>query len=103
MDSADLDGDKNSAEPTPVDLDAHTRILCSVVDMGPYESGIGDYNCDRTTSLRDFASWPECMTGPGDPAPPWYAPGCEAFDVRHDGHVDLGDWAMLQNMFAYGQ
>jgi len=38
--------------------------LCGRVDMGPYEFGIGDYNCDQTIDLADFAAWEGCMTGP---------------------------------------
>ena len=56
-------------DPTPLllafdDLDGHTRILCDRVDMGVYEYGIGDFDCDGIVELGDFAAWEACMTGP---------------------------------------
>ena len=59
----------NAGDPDPFmvaayDLDGHTRILCDRVDMGAYEFGIGDYDCDRVVDLTDFTAWEACMTGP---------------------------------------
>ncbi|HNQ22270.1 MAG TPA: right-handed parallel beta-helix repeat-containing protein [Phycisphaerae bacterium] len=81
------------------DMDGHARLLCAVVDMGAYEFGIGDYNCDETVDLDDFASWTACMTGP-DQGP--YAAGCAAFDFEYDQDVDLSDWARFQNICVGG-
>ena len=78
------------------DLDGHARVLCAGVDMGAYEFGIGDYDCDRAVNLADFASWPACMTGP-DAGP--YGAGCEAFDFEFDDDVDLADFAAFQQTF----
>ncbi len=83
-------------EPGATDLDGHARVLCSIVDMGAYEFGIGDYDCDRSVDLLDYLSWPGCVTGPL--AGP-YADGCQAFDFDFDGDVDLLDFAGFQGVF----
>jgi hypothetical protein len=36
-DTADLDGDGDTTEPIPLDLDGNTRVFNGVVDMGAYE------------------------------------------------------------------
>ena len=78
-------------------LDGHARVLCGRVDMGTYEFGIGDYDCDEVVDLADLANWNACMTGP-DNGP--YNPGCEAFDFEFDGDVDLADLAEFQTLFG---
>jgi len=67
------------------------------VDIGAYEFGIGDYDCDQTVDLSDFANWSFCMTGPStaDSAVPQ---GCEAFDFNADSAVDLLDFAEWQSL-----
>jgi parallel beta-helix repeat protein len=97
LDGNDLDGDGDTGEPIPIDLDGHARVLCDVVDMGAYEFGIGDYNCDQVVDLTDFGSWPACMTGP-DGGP--YPAGCEAFDFEYDDDVDLEDFALFSQQFT---
>ena len=64
--------------------------------MGAYEFGIGDFDCNQTVNLLDFADWAACMHGPsGVP----YPEGCEAFDLRYDGFIDLGDYAFFLSVF----
>ena len=79
------------------DLDGHSRVLCSRVEMGAYEFGIGDYNCNQVIDLSDFASWPDCMTGPEGGS---YGAGCEAFDFEFDGDVDMLDFDQFQQIFS---
>jgi hypothetical protein len=86
-------GTNDVPELPEIDLDGHARVLCGIVDMGAYEYGIGDHQCDGVVDLGDFAAWGDCMTGP-DAGP--YADNCEAFDYEFDGDVDLLDFARFQ-------
>lgn len=88
-----------AAEPGETDLDGHARVLCERVDMGAYESGMGNFDCDLTLDLGDFAGWGSCMTGPGS-EPVVQLPGCEAFDFEFDGDVDIHDFAEFQRIFT---
>ena len=63
-DTTDLDNDANTAEPTPLDLAGHDRIMdgdcdeITVVDMGAYEFAFehfGDFDDDCDLDLPDFA------------------------------------------------
>ncbi|MGD2108695.1 MAG: right-handed parallel beta-helix repeat-containing protein [Phycisphaerae bacterium] len=68
------------------------RVLCGRVDMGAYEGAVGDADCDPAISLRDFAAFQQCFTGPTGGPP---ATGCEAFDFQYDGSVDLTDYSQV--------
>ncbi len=85
-------GDPNEIYLPLADLDGHARVLCDRVDLGAYEFGIGDYNCDQSVDLSDFSTWQSCMTGPGATSIP---AGCEAFDFNVDSTIDLRDFAGL--------
>lgn len=88
----------NAGDPTFVaqsgetDLDGHARVLCGLVDMGAYEFGIGDHDCDQAVNLNDFAAWSACMIGPLGKSPE----GCQSFDFNADADVDLADFAQFE-------
>ncbi len=84
-------------DPGETDLEGHARVLCDHVDMGAYDFGIGDYDCDHVVDLFDFEQWLACCTGPdGGPI----GSGCEAFDSDADGDVDWFDFAAIQLVFT---
>jgi len=91
--------------PGETDLEGHARVLCERVDMGAYEFGIGDYDCDRYVDLADFSSWQACMTAPLH-TDAFHSTidirqstiGCEAFDFDGDGDVDLFDFGGFQGI-----
>ena len=91
-------GDPNFiAEVDASDLDGHPRVLCDIIDMGAYEFGIGDYDCDQVVSMVDFSAWEMCFTDPDSLLLPV---GCEAFDFNADGDVDLQDFAEFQLFYS---
>lgn len=90
-------GDPAYHPPGGRDPDGHARVLCGRVDMGAYEFGIGDYDCNRVIDVQDFILSTQCLTGP-DAGP--YASGCEPLDFEYDQDVDLTDLAAFQAVFG---
>ncbi|MBI4717452.1 MAG: hypothetical protein HY763_06585 [Planctomycetes bacterium] len=66
------------------------------MDLGAYEFGIGDFDCDGSVGPSDLADWAGCCNGPGKKS---VAPGCEAFDFNADTDVDLADFAGFVRAF----
>ena len=108
-DTADLDGDGNTDEYTPLDLDGEGRFFddpntadtgcgsAPLVDMGAYEFGgtgpqpcFGDLDDDRDVDLADLAT---LLAVYGDSGT------CQG-DLDCDGDVDLSDLATL--LAVYG-
>ncbi len=94
-DSPCIDAGPPSVEwiPGEADLAGHPRVLCGRVDMGAFEFGIGDHNCDGALERSDWAGWSGCAAGPGSS---FSEPGCAAFDDDSNGEVDLRDLAAFQ-------
>jgi len=89
-------GDPAAELEGATDLAGHARVLCEWVDMGAYEFGIGDFDCDQLVDCSDFSHWGDCMTGPFQGP---YPAGCRAFDDEFDGDVDLDDLGHFQRLF----
>ena len=84
--------------PWAADLDGHPQELCGEADIGAYEFGIGDADCDQVVTLYDFSFWESCLTGPPQDDDPWdtepvLSNACKALDFNADNHVDLSDFA----------
>jgi len=89
--------------PGETDLDGHARLLCGQVDMGAYEFGIGNANCDQVIDVFDFGDWNSCVTGPGVAAGgpmPTYSPSCAAFDFDGNLLIDLWDFAQFAKLIG---
>ena len=112
-DQADLDGDGDVTERTPLYLAAGPRFVddpCTwdsgvsdppdylrIVDMGAYEYRPFDVDCDRDVDLLDFAAFQECFTGEGPDA---VVPSCESLDADKDDDVDLRDLSAFLHVLS---
>jgi hypothetical protein len=95
-DAADLDGDQDTAEPTPLDASALARIVGSAVDIGAYEFGNAPLPCpadldgDGEVGIADFLALLQAWgPNPGHPA-----------DLDGDGTVSITD--LLSVLIAWG-
>lgn len=124
-DTADLDGDGNTTERTPLDLDGQARFFDmppsggtgvadppnypEIVDMGAYESSPtapADFNYDGHVDRNDYGTFEACATGPAIPYDPqslpegcWPAPNESSIipaDFDADNDVDQEDFAVFQ-------
>jgi len=79
--------------PEVTDFEGHSRLLCTRVDLGAFEFGIGDFDCNARVDSLDFFQWRMCSADLRDEP---YPAGCESLDFDFDGDVDLRDFAGLQ-------
>lgn len=84
-------GSPTQVQPDFFDADGNVRVLCGRSDMGAYEYGPGDVNCDGIVSIEDYAQFSDCTVAPGK--------GCESVDFALDGDVDLHDFGRFQLEF----
>ncbi|MHC4474861.1 MAG: choice-of-anchor Q domain-containing protein [Planctomycetota bacterium] len=107
-DTADLDGDGNTAEPTPLDLNGFARFiddLCTsdtgngtapIVDMGAYEFLRSDINSNGSVDFEDYCviadRWRETSCGL-----------CGGADLTCDGNVDWNDVREIVAHWLSGQ
>ena len=63
----------------------------------------GDVACDGALDAGDYATFADCLTGPGEtPAPPMPTTPLtclDSFDSDVDRDIDLSDFAVLQRLF----
>ena len=79
------------------DFDDHARVLCGRADIGAFEWGIEDFDCDGDVDLDDFSAWPDCVT---DVEVSYLDGACAAFDLTFDGAIDLSDYSAYQRLFG---
>ncbi len=79
------------------DLGGVPRVMCSRLDIGAYEFGLGDGNCDGVMSVLDLEPWSDCATGPENPE---FDTACSAFDYDINGSIDLRDLGAFFNAFG---
>jgi hypothetical protein len=99
-DTADLNGNANTIEPTPLDLDDHPRVLGSSVDRGAYELVPvipADFDHDGDVDTTDFDHLKGCATRS---LVPQNNPACLNARLDADTDVDMSDFSILQRCFS---
>ncbi len=99
-DTADLNGNGNTAEATPLDLDAHPRVLAFAVDRGAYEAIPvipADFDHDGDVDGDDYAHFAACATrsrvAQNNAA-------CADAKLDADSDVDMRDFALFQRCYS---
>jgi hypothetical protein len=96
-DSPGINSGDEFLDAGPHDLEGHTRVLCGQVDIGAYELGAGDSDCNGSVELGDVSAFQDCMAGPGGAR---NSVSCAAFEFNGDRIVDMRDFAGFSNAFG---
>jgi hypothetical protein len=77
------------------DGDTNCDGVVDSLDLAVFASRF-DVDGDGDVDLGDFAGFPYCLTGPGQPM----NAGCERLDFDQDGDVDMADFSLMQTSFT---
>ncbi len=98
--SSCIDAGTSIPASSDVDLDGLPRLRCQTVDLGAYEGGFADLDCDRKTGLSELGDYFDCWSGPRGGDKLNSKTVCFVFDFEKDADVDLRDFAALQNRYG---